>query len=131
MDDASDEIDDDREERVDVSEIIDSGDDTDEEESVIDGRRANAEKGPWFADLQPQVSTVVLAKLAFCAWVIAMLIDERAGQSPLALTAGVLKVLTCGVNFGVGNGPIFGSVGTAWDMEFDARGVGSSTRGIT
>lgn len=60
-----------------------------------------------------------------------MLIDERAGQRPLALTAGVLKVLACGVIVGVGSGPIWGSDGTAWRIELDARGVGSSTRGIT
>ena len=59
-----------------------------------------------------------------------MLIEERAGQRPLALTAGVLKVLTCGVNFGVGRGPILGSGGTAWKTALDTRGVGSSTRGI-
>lgn len=64
VDDASDETDEDREDRVDVSDIIDSGDDTDEEESVIDGRRVNAEKAPWVPDLQPQVSTIVRARLA-------------------------------------------------------------------
>lgn len=62
---------------------------------------------------------------------MAMLIDERAGQRPPALTAGVLKVLVCGVIVGVGSGPILGSDGTAWGIDFDARGVGSSTRGIT
>lgn len=60
-----------------------------------------------------------------------MLIDERAGQRPLALTAGVLKVLACGVVFGVGSGPILDSNGTSRGVEVDARGVGSSTRGIT
>ena len=47
-----------------------------------------------------------------------------------ALTAGVQKVLVCGVNCGVGKGPRRGSSGMICSSALVSRGVGSSTRGI-
>lgn len=134
--DATEEMDEDRDEREDASEIIDSGEDCNELDLAREDLRADVGNGCGKTHRQDGfgLSKVIRAVLAIRACSIAIVIEDRRGPRPSAPAAGVPKVgvkhLDCGtVSFGVGKGAGRGRAGrTVFPVQV-ARGVGSKVPG--
>jgi hypothetical protein len=73
-------------------------------------------------------STQVRANDELCACCIAEHIDGRRGPKTMALAAGVLLVIDCGVKVGVGNGPKRARDGNE-GVRVSRSGFGSRKRG--
>jgi hypothetical protein len=106
MTDEADEIEDEREDRLELSETIDSGDDMDDTEFASEERRAR--RKPWGDTFACHLSVDCAAETdEMCD--IAKPIDGRLSMQDAALTAGVLYPVLCGVSFGVGRRPSAGA----------------------